>query len=101
MELLYSRKGVESTRLWGITLFCICGKTFELDPAMLVYNSRTIVAVIFYGPDTLKKALDFLSRTRDKYPFEKILSRTYPLEEIDKAFEEQDKGLVSRSAIVM
>ena len=77
------------------------GNTFELDPAMLVYNSRTIAAVIFYGPDTLKKALDFLSRTRDKYPFEKILSRTYPLEEIDKAFEEQDKGLVSRSAIVM
>ena len=42
-----------------------------------------------------------MSRTRDKYPFEKILSRTYPLEEIDKAFEEQDKCLVSRSAIVM
>jgi D-arabinose 1-dehydrogenase-like Zn-dependent alcohol dehydrogenase len=77
------------------------GKTFALDPAMLVYNSRSITAVIFYGPDTLKKALDFLNRTRDKYPFEKILSRTYPLEEINRAFEEQDRGLVSRAAIVM
>ncbi|MEE9419184.1 MAG: zinc-binding dehydrogenase [Desulfatiglandaceae bacterium] len=77
------------------------GKTVDIDPALLVYSSKTIVSVLMYGPDTLKKALDFLGRTKDKYPFDKILSRTYPLEEINKAFEEQDKGLVSRSAIVM
>jgi len=77
------------------------GKTVDIDPALLVYSSKTIVSVFMYGPDTLKKALDFLGRTKDKYPFDKILSRTYPLEEINKAFEEQDKGLVSRSAIVM
>jgi len=77
------------------------GKTFQMDPAMLVYTSKTIVAVITYGRDTLKKALDFLSRTRHRYPFDKILSRAYPLEEINQAFEDQDQGLVSRSAIVM
>jgi len=77
------------------------GKTFQMDPAMLVYTSKTIVAVITYGRDTLKKALDFLTRTRHKYPFDKILSRTYPLEEINQAFQDQDQGLVSRSTIVM
>ncbi len=77
------------------------GKTVDIDPALLVYSSKTIVSVLMYGPDTLKKALDFLGRTKDKYPFDKILSRTYPLEEINNPFEEQDKGLVSRSAIVM
>ena len=77
------------------------GKTVKIDPAVLVYGTKTIFPVIMYGPDTLKKALDFLGRTKDKYPFDKILSRTYPLEEINKAFEDQDKGLVSRSAIVM
>jgi len=77
------------------------GTSFQTDPSQLVMGSKSIVAVIMYGRDTLKKALDFLSRTKGKYPFDKILSRSYPLEEINKAFEEQDKGLVSRSAIVM
>ena len=76
------------------------GMTYEADPALLVARSRSIVGVVTYGRDTLKKALDLLSRTKGKYPFDKILSRSYPLEEINKAFEEQDKLLVSRSAIV-
>ena len=75
--------------------------TFEIDPALLVMSSKTIFCVAMYGRDTLKKALNFLSRAKDKYPFDKILSRSYPLEEINKAFEEQDKGLVSRAAIVL
>ncbi len=49
----------------------------------------------------MKDALDFLCNTRLKYTFEKISEKTYPLEDIEKAFGEQDKGLVSRSAIVM
>jgi D-arabinose 1-dehydrogenase-like Zn-dependent alcohol dehydrogenase len=77
------------------------GKTVEIDPATLVYNSRAIFSVIMYGRYTLRKALDFLSRTKGKYPFDKVLSHSYALEEINKAFEEQDKGLVSRSAIIM
>jgi len=76
-------------------------KTVELDPAMLVINGKSIVAVALYTAETLKKALDFLSRTKDKYPFDKILSRTYPLEQIEKAFKQQDKGLVTRSSIVL
>jgi len=76
------------------------GMTYEADPSLLTLGNKSIVGVVFYGRDTLKKALDFLNRTRDKYPFDKILSRSYPLEEINKAFEEQDKGLVSRSTIV-
>ena len=89
-----------------ISMANICGSDLhwwrgELDPAMLVFTSKSIIAVITYGHDTLKNALDFLSRTKGKYPFDKILSHSYPLEEIDKAFEEQDKGFVSRSAIVM
>jgi Zn-dependent alcohol dehydrogenase len=77
------------------------GLTYEAEPSKLVYGSKSIIGVMMYGRDTLKKALDFLSRTKGKYPFDKILSHSYPLEEIDKAFEEQDKGLVSRSVIVM
>lgn len=76
------------------------GMTYEADPSKLVTANKSIVGVMLYGPYALKQALDFLSRAKDKYPFDKILSRSYPLEEINKAFEEQDKGLVTRSTII-
>ncbi|MFO8101855.1 MAG: zinc-binding dehydrogenase [Dehalococcoidia bacterium] len=77
------------------------GKMVEIDPAgSLVIGSRTIYGVVTYKANTLKKAMDFLSRTKDKYPFDKILAKKYRLEEINEAFAAQDKGLVSRSAIV-
>ena len=76
------------------------GMTYEAEPCKLVMDNKSIVGVMGYGADDLRKALDFLSRAKDKYPFDKILSRSYPLEEINEAFENQDKGLVSRSTIV-
>ncbi|MFO8011017.1 MAG: zinc-binding dehydrogenase [Dehalococcoidia bacterium] len=76
------------------------GKTVEIDPAQLVMGSKTIYGVVSYSADTLKKSIDFLSRAKNRYPFDKLLSHTYPLEEINKAFEEQDKGLASRTAII-
>jgi D-arabinose 1-dehydrogenase-like Zn-dependent alcohol dehydrogenase len=76
------------------------GMTCEIEPRKLVMDNISIVGSYIYGADTLKKALDFLSRAKDRYPFEKILSRSYRLEEINEAFEEQDKGLVTRSTIV-
>lgn len=76
------------------------GKMATIDPSSLVMGSKTIYGVVFYGRDTLKKAIDFLSRTRNKHPFDKLLGKTYKLDDINKAFEEQDKGLVTRSAIV-
>ena len=77
------------------------GLTTEIDPALLVMGSKSIHGVVVYPADTLKKALDFLCRTKDKYPFDKVLSKHYPLDDINQAFEEQDKGLISRSAIAL
>jgi len=74
---------------------------FETDPAFMVTFSKSIIAVVYYGLDTLKKALEFLVRTKDRYPYERILSKTYGLEDINRAFEDQERGLVSRAAIVM
>jgi D-arabinose 1-dehydrogenase-like Zn-dependent alcohol dehydrogenase len=75
-------------------------KTFELDPSMLVTDCKSILGITLYTAEALKKALDFLSRTKNKYPFEKILCCSYPLEEINKAFEDQNKGLVTRTSII-
>lgn len=88
-------------RLLEIGNISLMHGTFETDPAFMVVSSKSIIAVVMYGRDTLKKALDFLARTRDRYPYDRILSRSYPLEEINQAFEAQDKGQVSRAAMVM
>ena len=74
--------------------------TYEADPSTLVMNNKSIHGVLFYPATSLKKALDFLSRARDRYPFDRILSCSYPLEEINEAFAEQDKGHISRSTII-
>ncbi|UCC59484.1 MAG: zinc-binding dehydrogenase [Dehalococcoidia bacterium] len=74
--------------------------TYEADPSQLVMNNKSVHGVLFYPATALKKALDFLSRAKDRYPFDKILSCSYPLEEINEAFTEQDKGHISRSTII-
>ncbi len=76
------------------------GRTTEIDPALLVMGSKTVYGVTFYSAEALKKALDFLNRAKDRYPFEKIISRKYSLDDINQAFQDQNNGLVSRSAIV-
>jgi len=58
----------------------------ELEPATLIWGSKTIVGAIMYDPWVIPRALDFLVRTGDRYPFGKLLSHKYPLEKIDEAF---------------
>ena len=88
-------------RLLEIGNISLMHGNFETDPAFMVTSSKSIIGVVMYGRDTLKKALDFLVRTKNRYPYEKILSHSYKLEDINQAFEDQDKGLVPRAAIVM
>jgi len=74
--------------------------TCELDPSTLTIQGRSIVAMSLYTADALKKALEFLSRAKNRYPFERLISHTFPLKETEKAFEHQDKGLATRTSII-
>ncbi len=74
--------------------------TYKADPSLLVGQNRSIIGVSLYPPYTLKQALDFLVRARDRYPFEKLLSHSYGLDEIDKAFTEADAFSSSPGAVV-
>jgi len=75
-------------------------KYVEIDPAMLTISGKSIVSACLYTAEALKKSLDFLSRTKNKYPFDKILCCSYPLEKIEKAFDDQNKGLATRTSII-
>jgi len=55
---------------------------------------------VYYEGEHLQQALDLLRRTRDRYPWHKVVSHTFPLERINEAFAEADGGRVTRAAIV-
>jgi len=67
------------------------GNTTEFDPSSLVWGSKRIVGVVMYDPWVIPQALNFLVRTKDKYPHEEVVSHDkYPLTEINRAFEEAE-----------
>jgi L-iditol 2-dehydrogenase len=62
------------------------GATVQLEPSLLVWGSKKIVGVVQYDPWIIPRALDFLVRTKSRWPWDRILSHKYPLEKINDAF---------------
>ena len=61
-----------------------------LDVSKLLWGVTRIVPTAHYAPYILPVALDFLVRTKDKYPLTKIMSHRFPLEQIGEAFEQSE-----------
>ncbi len=81
-------------------------QTFKCDPSLLVGYNREIIGVSLYPPDVLQRAVAFLARNKARFPFGKLLSHSYALEDIDDAFAQSDTegarcGDVARASIVM
>ena len=77
------------------------GRTTPFDPGTLTRRGVQIMGTIRYHPWYLKRALDFLAATRDRYPFEAVLDAEYPLREVGKALEDSDQRRVTRASLVM
>jgi len=83
------------------------GRTVALDPSTLVWGSKRIQGVIMYDPWVIPEALDFLVRTKDKYPHGDVISHKFKLEDINNAFEnsewarEGSPTKVNRGVVVM
>jgi threonine dehydrogenase-like Zn-dependent dehydrogenase len=80
-------------------------KTFDADPSLWTGYNRSILGVSLYPPEVLARALDFLARTRTRYPFDSLVSHEYPLAKITDAFRDADphktdKSKVTRASIV-
>jgi len=66
------------------------GRTAAIDPSQLVWGTKRIQGVIMYDPWVIPEALDFLVRTREKYPHGDVVSHKFKLEDINTAFENSE-----------
>jgi threonine dehydrogenase-like Zn-dependent dehydrogenase len=76
------------------------GTSFECDPGRLVGQNQRIEAVASYDAASLQRSIEFLSRNAERLPLDEVVV-DYALEDIEKAFADQDSGLVRRASLVM
>ena len=101
------QEGLEMTRVGGRYLWMgniVPGVAAEIVPHDAVRQPKTIRGVLAYDRWVIPRALDWVSRTRGKYPFAKLVGARFPLEQINEAFEQAEwvagKGSVARTVIV-
>jgi threonine dehydrogenase-like Zn-dependent dehydrogenase len=75
-------------------------QTAPLEAGRIVFGRITLVALATYEPWVIPQALDFMRRHSQHYPFQKLISHTFPLSEINEAFQQADAGTVIRASIV-
>ena len=66
------------------------GNVFSYDATALVRASARLVAVSNYSPWALGESLAFLKRNIGRLPFERVVSHTYPIDQISEAFRQAD-----------
>ena len=61
-----------------------------LDLSKVIWGVTKIVPTAHYDPYILPVALDFLVRTKDRYPLTSVMSHKFPLEQIGEAFQQAE-----------
>ena len=83
-------EGVQMCRMRGTYLEVghVSANSFAtFDVQKLVRNQLRLNAIQHYDPWIIPNAIDFMMRTRDKYPLTKVVSHEFPIEKIGEAFE--------------
>ena len=62
------------------------GRTISFDPSTIVLSGKRLIGSFMYPPILMATILDFLVRTRDKLPFQKMVSHKFALADISEAF---------------
>ena len=87
-------EGIDALRIGG--RYMIAGLTkpspVELDGNILTRKNMTIKAIHNYSPEQLGKALLFLEKNYNKYPFNEIVGKVFSLDEINAAIDEAEAG---------
>ena len=93
MELV----GIAAATVEGIDMVRVNGQFIDIGnivPQPVSFPATKVITnqihwrgLMHYNPWTVPAALDFLVRTQAKYPLSKVISHSFPLSEINKAFE--------------
>ena len=79
------------------------GNTVEIDPTLLL-SGKKIMGSVMYRPHLLPLMMDMLRKNQRDIPYDKIVSHTYPLTEVNQAFEDSEwherDTSVSRSMLI-
>ncbi len=75
------------------------GQQFTLDGNQLTRKCLTIKGIHNYRPEHLGRALEFLQRCAEKYPYADIIGATFPLSRINQAVAEAAAGKHIRVAV--
>jgi threonine dehydrogenase-like Zn-dependent dehydrogenase len=101
------QEGIEMTRVGGRYLWMgniVPGMKAEIIPHDATRQPKTIRGVLAYDRWVLPRALDWVDRRQDVYPFDKLVGASFPLDQINAAFEQAEwtagKGSVARTVIV-
>ncbi len=76
------------------------GLTVALPPAMITFKSIEVVGVATYPPRYLYKALKFLERHQDTYPYQDLVDAEFPLEQAAEALDRSERKEVTRAALL-
>ncbi len=76
------------------------GLTYAADPSYWVTNNCTIFGIHVYEARHLRDALSLLDRGRSRYPFQKVVSHRFPLEDVNEVMAAQADGHITRSSLV-
>jgi D-arabinose 1-dehydrogenase-like Zn-dependent alcohol dehydrogenase len=77
----------------------VAGTSFDLAPTTLNQRNVSILGVGYYEAAHLKRSLDLMLRRADVYPFDRVVSDVFPLEDVERVLAEQDKGHITRAAL--
>ena len=93
MELV----GIAAATVEGLDMLRINGTFVDIGnivPQPVSFPATKVITqqihwtgLMHYNPWIMPAALDFLVRTKDKYPLSKVVSHSFPLAEVNKAFE--------------
>lgn len=76
------------------------GRKATFDPSTIVFKSVSVLGMAHYRWQDLNNALGFVAQNINRLPFDRVLSHTFHLTEINRAFELQNDGVITRSALV-
>jgi threonine dehydrogenase-like Zn-dependent dehydrogenase len=95
-------EGIEMLALKGTYLTVGLVGPFIAKLGMMPFIDRDIrlVGSANYKVWTIPKVLDFMSRTIDRYPFDKVISHKFALQDAEEAMKQAMLGKVVRAAIV-